>query len=135
MRGQSPKKSGEAASESSDQYAFGKTLLVLAKESLGSSAIPADLAAICAKASAKSPKDRYAGMSAVLDDLRRFLAHMPVAANPPSPVRGDDGRQRWLSHPCHAPSPSTVGRLGCVYDCAVETPMAFALANAYPPPR
>ena len=78
---------GGAASERSDQYALGKTLLELAERSLGRKAVPADLAAICAKALAKSPDGRYADMSAMRDDLRRFLARMPVAANPPSPVR------------------------------------------------
>ena len=76
--------SGGAATEKSDQYALGRTLSELAAGSLGPKAAPADLAAICAKASAESPENRYADMSAMLDDLRRFLAHMPVAANPPS---------------------------------------------------
>ena len=43
--------SGGAASERSDQYALGKTLLELAERSLGRKAVPADLAAICTKAS------------------------------------------------------------------------------------
>ena len=44
----------------------------------------ADFAAICAKATAQDPTSRYENMDAMLDDLRRFLAHKPVAANPPS---------------------------------------------------
>ena len=31
--------------------------------------------------------ERYANVEAMLADLRRFLAHEPVAANPPSPLR------------------------------------------------
>ena len=79
--------SGGAASEKADQYALGMTLLELAEHSLGHDAIPADLAAICTKASSKSPDARYADMSTMRDDLRRYLSHMPVTANPPSPLR------------------------------------------------
>ena len=46
-----------------------------------------DFEAICAKAAAQDPSRRYESMDAMLDDLRRFLAHKPVAANPPSPFR------------------------------------------------
>ena len=48
---------------------------------------PTDFAAICAKATAQAPSQRYENMDAMLDDLRRFLAHKPVAANPPSLLR------------------------------------------------
>ena len=95
---------GGAASESSDQYALGVTLRELAGKTQASAAatdaqglvppddgngkhIPSDLAAICDKATAQDPADRYENMEAMLDDLHRFLAHKPVAANPPSPVR------------------------------------------------
>ena len=52
-----------------------------------SSAAATDFTAICAKATAQDPSHRYENMDAMLDDLRRFLAHKPVAANPPSLFR------------------------------------------------
>lgn len=70
------------ATEASDQYALGVTLRELA-ERLGGD-VPRDFAAICAKASAEKPAARYGSVDAMLADLRRFLAHAPVAANPPS---------------------------------------------------
>ena len=73
---------GGEATESSDQYSLGVTL-----RELGGSHVPPDFAAICAKATAHDPTDRYESVEAMLDDLRRFLAHTPVAANPPSPLR------------------------------------------------
>ena len=73
---------GGEATEASDQYSLGVTL-----RELGGSRVPSDFAAICAKATAHDPTDRYESVEAMLDDLRRFLAHAPVAANPPSPVR------------------------------------------------
>ena len=72
---------GGKATESSDQYALGVTLRELAPDG------NADFAAICAKATAQDPARRYENMDAMLDDLRRFLAHKPVAANPPSLFR------------------------------------------------
>ena len=45
---------------------------------------PADFAAILDKATRGDPKERYEDMEAMLADVRRFLAHQPVAANPPS---------------------------------------------------
>lgn len=47
--------------------------------------IPRDLAVICAKAIEKRPERRYAGMAALREDLRRFLANEPVRARPPGP--------------------------------------------------
>ncbi len=95
--------SAAVASESSDQYALGMTLQELAgrvvpnapggsDELVGRAApcpprIPTDFAAICAKAAAQDPSRRYESMDAMIDDLRRFLAHKPVAANPPSLFR------------------------------------------------
>jgi serine/threonine-protein kinase len=69
---------GGKASELSDQYALGVTLRELAPEG------DVDFAAICAKAASQDPSRRYESMDAMIDDLRRFLAHKPVAANPPS---------------------------------------------------
>ena len=73
--------SGGRATEASDQYALGVTLRELAP------ADKSDFAAICAKATAQNPSHRYESMGAMLDDLRRFLAHRPVAANPPTLLR------------------------------------------------
>lgn len=72
---------GGKATESSDQYALGVTLRDLAPGG------NADFAAICAKAAAHDPSRRYENIDALADDLRRFLANEPVAANPPSLFR------------------------------------------------
>ena len=75
---------GVEATEASDQYALGVTLRELAS---AQKTVPPDFDAICAKAAAQEPSDRYDSVEALLADLRRFLAHEPVAANPPSPLR------------------------------------------------
>ena len=75
---------GGEVSEASDQYSLGITLRELA-ERVGPTS--SDFAAICAKAAALNPSDRYKSVEAMLADLRRFLAHEPVIANPPSPLR------------------------------------------------
>ena len=72
---------GCKATEASDQYALGVTLRELAPEG------DVDFVAICAKATAQAPSRRYESMDAMIDDLRRFLAHKPVVANPPSLFR------------------------------------------------
>ena len=75
---------GGEVSEASDQYSLGITLRELA-EGVGSPS--SDFTAICAKAAAHNPSDRYENVEVMLADLRRFLAHEPVIANPPSPLR------------------------------------------------
>lgn len=75
---------GGEVSEASDQYSLGVTLRELAKHVASPSS---DFAAICNKATAHDPSDRYESVEAMLADLRRFLAHEPVIANPPSPLR------------------------------------------------
>lgn len=46
--------------------------------------VPVDLATICESAMAKVPGDRYATADALADDLRRFLAHQAIIAQPPT---------------------------------------------------
>lgn len=46
-----------------------------------------DLAAICLKAMARRPENRYASMAELAEDLRRFLGHESVRAHPPGPLR------------------------------------------------
>ena len=84
-----PQSSAAVASESSDQYALGVTLqeLVGSRVPRDRNQINVDFAAICAKAAAQDPAHRYENIDAMLDDLRRFLAHKPVAARPPSLFR------------------------------------------------
>ena len=75
---------GGEVSEASDQYSLGVTLRELVD---AQKTVPPDFTAICAKATADDPSRRYGSVEALLADLRRFLAHEPVAANPPSPLR------------------------------------------------
>ena len=76
--------SGGKVSEASDQYSLGVTLRGIA-ERIGSPS--SDFAAIYDKAAAHDPSNRYENVEAMLADLRRFLAHEPVVANPPSTLR------------------------------------------------
>ena len=75
---------GGEVSEASDQYSLGVTLRELA---MTQKRVSPDFAAICEKATAHAPSDRYESVDALLSDLRRFLAHEPVLANPPSLLR------------------------------------------------
>jgi WD40 repeat protein len=47
-------------------------------------ALPRDLEMIVLKAIAREPQRRYATAEALAEDLRRFLAHEPIRAQPPS---------------------------------------------------
>ena len=79
---------GGEVSEASDQYSLGVTLRELVgRVGDNASHFSPDFAAICAKATADEPSHRYESVEAMLADLRRFLAHEPIAANPPSPLR------------------------------------------------
>ena len=77
---------GGEVSEASDQYSLGVTLRELVGRVVPK-APQSDFTAICDKATAQGPSDRYESVEAMLADLRRFLAHAPVVANPPSPLR------------------------------------------------
>lgn len=70
----------------SDQYALGVTLLELATK-VPTLAEDADFRAILEKATAEDPAGRYANMEAFAADLRRCLAHEPVAARPAGLLR------------------------------------------------
>jgi serine/threonine-protein kinase len=56
--------------------------------------IPADLAAIIRKATARGPSDRYASVTALADDVRRFLQDEETVARPDNLLRS---RLRWLA--------------------------------------
>ena len=64
------------------------TQLVLEQEprapSIVRPGLPADLGWIVLRALAKDPQRRYATVDALVDDLQRFRAHLPVAARAPS---------------------------------------------------
>ncbi len=62
--------------------------------------LPRDLAVIALRALEKRPEARYASMTALRDDLRRFLAGEPILARPPGAARRL-GR-RILRHPTAA---------------------------------
>jgi len=49
--------------------------------------LPADLAAVCAKALEKRPQHRYASAAGMAEDLGRFLEGLAVRARPIGPVR------------------------------------------------
>jgi serine/threonine-protein kinase len=49
-------------------------------------ALRGDLDTIVAKALKKDPRERYASVTALADDLRRYLEHKPIAARPDSLV-------------------------------------------------
>ena len=69
------------ASERSDLYALGVTLIVLLRRA-GISAAP-DLSAVLARATAYDPAARYASVAAFGDDLRQYSRGAPVVARPP----------------------------------------------------
>jgi len=62
--------------------------------------IPRDLSVVCAKALAKHRGERYQSMAEFAGDLRRFLAHEPIRAQPPGPLRR---LSKWTRrHPARA---------------------------------
>jgi tetratricopeptide (TPR) repeat protein len=67
---------GGVVTTATDVFALGKLLTIL----LGGTPLRGDLAAITIKATEASPSDRYASVTALADDLRRYLRHEPIAA-------------------------------------------------------
>jgi len=71
--------------ERADVYALGAVLgFLLAPE--GESGAPRALEAICAKALAPRPEDRYGSVSELAAEVERFLSALPVHAYPEGPV-------------------------------------------------
>jgi serine/threonine protein kinase/formylglycine-generating enzyme required for sulfatase activity len=57
------------------------------KGSFGFAPIPRELIAICERAMARKPADRYATAIAMRDDLQAYLENLPVAAAPDNPLQ------------------------------------------------
>ncbi len=77
---------GERATVLSDVYALGATLAEESAPHLRAHP-DADFASILDKATSADPADRYADMTAFASDLRRYRAHEPLAARPPTALR------------------------------------------------
>ena len=73
--------SGTSATPAGDQYSLGATLIELAAKFPGWRR-QRDLVAILEKATAGNPSARYADLTSLAADLRRYLAGEPVAARP-----------------------------------------------------
>lgn len=73
------------ASERSDQYALGVTLIELLRRA--DLVAEPDLSAVLAKATAYDPVSRYASVADLENDLRQYLRGAPVAARPPHLLR------------------------------------------------
>jgi len=83
-----PEQAVGEATALSDQYSLGVTVRALAETGLPAvERIDEDFAAILAKASNGNPALRYPSMDDFIADLRRYLAHEPVAARYSSPWR------------------------------------------------
>lgn len=84
---------GDAPTTADDIFALGVVLRELVTRhgpAIGpqgpARAIPRDLEAIAAKATASAPADRYGSVDAMAEDLQRWLRKEPVAARPADPA-------------------------------------------------
>ncbi len=76
---------GEPVSTATDVFALGRLLcLLLTGRREPGATLRGELALVVAKAVKPRPEERYAGASALADDLRRYLHHQPISARPDS---------------------------------------------------
>ncbi|MGQ3051790.1 MAG: protein kinase domain-containing protein [Roseateles sp.] len=76
---------GEPVSTAADVFALGRLLcLLLTGQREPGPGLRGELGLIVARALKDRPEERYAGASALADDVRRHLAHQPVSARPDS---------------------------------------------------
>ncbi len=76
---------GEPVSTATDVFALGRLLcLLLTGRREPGPALRGELALVVAQALKDRPEARYAGASALADDVRRHLAHQPIRARPDS---------------------------------------------------
>jgi serine/threonine-protein kinase len=88
---------GEPVSTATDVFALGRLLcLLLTGQREPGPALRGEPALIVARALKDKPEARYAGASALADDLRRHLAHQPISARPDSlAYRGSKFARRY----------------------------------------
>ncbi|HJT76487.1 MAG TPA: serine/threonine-protein kinase, partial [Gemmataceae bacterium] len=92
--------------------------------------VPPALEAICLKAMAKKPEDRYAGCQELADDLRHWLAGAPtlVKSSPPRPPAGSPGGLARALRWCRAEAVRGVAA-GVVALCLVATVVVAMILN------